>query len=575
MASEPFLVYQPTRSALPFDKDTSTGSEEEPLVKEGKSGREGKKRKRGARVLASGNVAVVNVAAGLDGCDDQLLPATFRALEADLGFHPTLLGYISLVQTMSLSIMCPFWGYMSDKHSRKWLLCFGTIAWGLATIALGLVSTFWQVMLLRAMNGMFLGSVGPISQSILADASPPKDLGFAFGMVQLSSSLGRLLGGVVTTTVALMNAGALRGWRVSFLCVGGLSILLGAVIALFLDEIPRSRWRRRKAVVDDSGGTGSAQPEVKSDWLTFVKELVALSLFRKSVLILLAEGVIGSIPWSAFSFNTMFFQYAGMSDAQAALLTGALLIGAAVGGVVGGWLGDRLYEKWPRHGRAALGQFAILIRLPLLALGYLVVPRNPEYFTAYLFLGLGIGLSSMAGVAVNRPIISDVVMPNHRATIFAITISVEGSSAALFGATLVGILAESVFGYQKTDLLVSKMSPELRNGNANALALSLSCLTIAPWILSFFLYGLLHFTYADDKEALKEMVTELEGEADDGVDVSEVRTTTEGHVSETLETPPENDEEPAAQLIAEEESSAGESPAINDGTFSGTTSADR
>lgn len=54
-------------------------------------------------------IAALNAAAALDGCDDQLLPASFRALETELNFHPSLLGKITLVQTMALSLSCPFW----------------------------------------------------------------------------------------------------------------------------------------------------------------------------------------------------------------------------------------------------------------------------------------------------------------------------------------------------------------------------------------------------------------------------------------------------------------------------------
>lgn len=64
--------------------------------------------------------------------------------------------------------------------------------------------------LLRALNGVFLGSVGPVSQSILADTSRRRSLGFSFGLVQLCTSMGRLVGGVVTTTVAQIQMGALK-----------------------------------------------------------------------------------------------------------------------------------------------------------------------------------------------------------------------------------------------------------------------------------------------------------------------------------------------------------------------------
>ncbi|CDJ65678.1 transmembrane domian-containing protein, putative [Eimeria necatrix] len=514
MASEPFIDYKPTWEVLgggdvSLESGSDSATERNRLKSAEEKGKDPSKEKGGRDKyrthdeLKIRSVLVVNVSSALDGCDDQLLPATFRALESDLGFHPSLLGYITLSQTLCLSIFCPLWGYLADRHSRKWLLVFGTTAWGIITTALGLVSEFWQVALLRALNGVFLGSVGPVSQSILADTSRRRSLGYSFGLVQLCTSMGRLVGGVVTTTVAQVQMGALKGWRACFICVGALSCLLGVLISFILEEIPRRRVLRPR--MDDSGGTGSVS-QSPDTWSSFLKAVFTESVFTPSVLIVILEGLVGTIPWSAFSFNTMFFQYCNMSDLKAAYIMGALLIGSAVGGVLGGLLGDKLYEWSPWHGRPLVGQFAMAVRVPLLVIAYVVVPKEETSFTIFMFLALFVGLSSMAGVAVNRPILADVVRPNHKATVFALTVAVEGSGAAILGAPLVGYLAEHSFGYLRTTLLVSEMPEQLRVGNANALAAALAFLTVIPWSISFILYGLLHFTYGRDQERMNTIV---------------------------------------------------------------------
>eukprot|EP00922_Rhytidocystis_sp_ex-Travisia-forbesii_P069363 GHVS01103504.1.p1 GENE.GHVS01103504.1~~GHVS01103504.1.p1 ORF type:complete len:186 (-),score=61.41 GHVS01103504.1:27-584(-) len=81
-------------------------------------------------------------------------------------------------------------------------------------------------------------------------------------------------------------------------------------------------------------------------------------------------------------------------------------------------------------------------------------------------------------------------------------VAIEGTFAAIFGAPLVGVLSEKVFGYEKTSQFVADMPDDLRLQNANALATSLSLLTIIPWCLSFFLYACLYFSYAHDQRAL-------------------------------------------------------------------------
>ncbi|OEH79665.1 transmembrane domain-containing protein [Cyclospora cayetanensis] len=156
-----------------------------------------------------------------------------------------------------------------------------------------------------------------------------------------------------------------------------------------------------------------------------------------------------------------------MSDLKAAYIMAALLIGSAIEGVLEGLLGDRLFHWSPGHGRFLVGQFAVVVRVPVLVVAYLVVPKGETACAVSMILALIIGLSSMAGVAVNRPIPADVVRPNHKATVFAL---VDDPIS---------------FGNTRT----------FRMGNANTLANALICLTVIPWSISFLLYGLLHLTY--------------------------------------------------------------------------------
>ncbi|KAL8451340.1 hypothetical protein Emag_002775 [Eimeria magna] len=197
-----------------------------------------------------------------------------------------------------------------------------------------------------------------------------------------------------------------------------------------------------------------------------------------------------------------------MSDLKAAYIMGALLLGSAAGGVLGGLLGDYLFQWSPAHGRPLVGQFAMAIRVPLLIIAYVIVPKDEESFAVFMLLALLVGLSSMAGVAVNRPILADVVRPNHKATVFALTVAVEGSGAAILGAPLVGYLAEHSFGYLRTTLMVADMPEGLRLGNANALASALVFLTAIPWSMSFLLYGILHFTYGKDQAVINTIVND-------------------------------------------------------------------
>lgn len=159
-----------------------------------------------------------------------------------------------------------------------------------------------------------------------------------------------------------------------------------------------------------------------------------------------------------------------------------------------------------KHGRPLLGQLAMFGRVPLVLLIYLVIPKRKESFELFALSCFCIGLSSIAGVAVNRPIVSDIIRPDYRGTVFSLTIAIEGVGSSLIGAPLFGYLAEKIFKYQNNNLLISDMPEDIRINNAQALSKTLFYLTIIPWILSFIFYSLLHFTYGKEYLKMNEII---------------------------------------------------------------------
>uniref|UniRef100_A0A0G4I040 EGF-like domain-containing protein n=1 Tax=Chromera velia CCMP2878 TaxID=1169474 RepID=A0A0G4I040_9ALVE len=187
---------------------------------------------RAGFAAASKEAVVLNIASALDGCDDQLFPASFRALERDLGFTPTTLGTIALVQTIAIALSSPVWGVMAGLFQKREILATGCVLWGLCTILLALCSGFWSIVLLRFLNGVALGSVGPVSQSILAEVAGERARGLVFGLAHTSSCGGRLIGTLITTSMAMHTILHAHGWRVAFLLVGFLSVFLEMVVCV-------------------------------------------------------------------------------------------------------------------------------------------------------------------------------------------------------------------------------------------------------------------------------------------------------------------------------------------------------
>ncbi|CEM02665.1 unnamed protein product [Vitrella brassicaformis CCMP3155] len=437
---------------------------------------------------------ILNVACALDGADMQLLPSTFRALERELHLGPKDLGQLSLCQSLFQSLSAPVWGFLADRYSRQTVLAYGCILWGVFTIVLAASTRFWEMMSLRALNGMALASVGPLSQSMIADLFSVDERGRAFGWVQASQNTGAILGGVATTTISQMIILGMSGWRVGFIVVGLLSIALGVIISLTSMSIPR----HGSAAADEQSGTGRRSAVVRgmARELRKIRNMARKPSFWGVVL----QGVFGNVPWNAMAFFTLWYQYVGLQDYQAALAWAAKQAGAGVGGLIGGKIGDSLHSWNGNHGRPLTAQISVLLGMPMTAIVLQVIPRSPDWYIAFLACMFLLGMvASWASVATNRPILSDIVEPADRATIFAWLLAIEGASGSLFGAPSVAFMAEMFFGYEISDLAVKDMTEETRLHNVNALANSLTVAMLLPWAVCFLIYGSLHFTYRHDR----------------------------------------------------------------------------
>lgn len=82
-------------------------------------------------------------------------------------------------------------------------------------------------MAFAAFNGLGLALLVPCCQSLIADLYPAEQRGRAFGTLQLTASLGGMLGGVFATNMGGLRLAGMDGWRAAFHCIAALSLVVG------------------------------------------------------------------------------------------------------------------------------------------------------------------------------------------------------------------------------------------------------------------------------------------------------------------------------------------------------------
>eukprot|EP00931_Biecheleriopsis_adriatica_P027297 TRINITY_DN16447_c0_g1_i1.p1 TRINITY_DN16447_c0_g1~~TRINITY_DN16447_c0_g1_i1.p1 ORF type:complete len:465 (+),score=81.60 TRINITY_DN16447_c0_g1_i1:157-1551(+) len=373
----------------------------------------------------------------VEGADVALLPASYRALETDIGLTPSGLALMAMCQAVVQSASAPVWGVLVDSGtSGKRILVLGSLCWGILTLLLAGATSLTTMVMLRLLNGLALATLTPVSQAIVADITAPAQRGSIFGLTGFTRMLGMALASLLTTSMSQQVLLGYRGWRVAFAIVAILSLLLGLALQIAMKD------HRRPATE-----------------VSLTRELAAFgSYFRTATFMyLVLQGCFGSVPWSVQSFMTMFFQYCGISDYNAGLLLLFFNFSSALGNLLGGIVGDQLAKINKYRGRAYTAQLSVLLGM-VTFWAIMRMPRNPGSTHLFGFLLLAFGLTATwCSAGCNKPAMIEVVPPSGCGKVSALLQALEGSSAALFGAPVVGFLAEHVFHYKPQHLSISEM----------------------------------------------------------------------------------------------------------------------
>ncbi|KAD4888413.1 hypothetical protein E3N88_20486 [Mikania micrantha] len=249
------------------------------------------------------------------------------------------------------------------------------------------------------------------------------------------------------------------------------------------------------------GGIGSGSVWAES-W-TAMKAVMKVQTFQ----IIVLQGLVGSLPWTAMVFFTMWFELIGFDHQKAATLLSLFGAGCSFGSLLGGIIADRLSQVYPHSGRIMCAQFSAIMGIPYTWFLLRVIPQSVDSYIIYsatlLFMGLTI---SWNGTAANAPMFAEVVPAKHRTMIYAFDRAFEVSFSS-FAAPMVGILAEKIYGYDP------KSVDPIAGSNREALALSkgLFVMMAIPFGLCCLFYTPLYRVFKRDRDNVR-MATQKEEE---------------------------------------------------------------
>ncbi|MDI9566776.1 MAG: MFS transporter [Brevefilum fermentans] len=380
------------------------------------------------------------------------------------------LAWITFARSLLQSLSSPFWGYLSDRYSRRKVLLIGTGLWGIWTIVVGFTQTYHQLLIIRVISGLGLGCLMPATFSIMADTFPPNVRGKMLGILEAIGVLG-----IIIFTIGLGAMATPELWRIGFYILGIASVLSGILIWFLVDEPVRG-----EAEPEMRGQLTQEDAERYKAKISDVKTLMKIP----TIWVAIAQGLAGSMPWVVMGAFLILWlvEVRHVDTTQAPLIFGGVVIGTAISNVLGGIIGDYAEKVSPKFGRAFIGQLSVFLGIPFT---YYLFTRTENWSLIKLAVLCFITalLISWPGKGSKEPMIQGVVIPELRSSAFSFITFIESGFAAI-AALIFGILAD------KLDIQTAMLW------------------TVPfPWLICGVLFSGFYFTYPKDSKILRDEMT--------------------------------------------------------------------
>ncbi|MDR3436861.1 MFS transporter [Telmatospirillum sp.] len=320
----------------------------------------------------------------MDAMDMQLFGLIIPALIAGWGVSKTDAGLISGVTLVTSALGGWLGGALSDRIGRVKALQMAIIWFAGATFLAAFCQGFWQLLVLKALQGIGFGGEWAAGAVLIAEVIRPEHRGKALGSVQSGWAFGWGI-------AVLLYAGAFTwlpqdlAWRVMF----GIGLVPALLVIYVQRAIPEPH---RVAATDDDGSrTGFSHAllgifELKTLRVTLIGGLFGLGAHG---------GYYGLFTW----LPTFLKTERGLSVMGTGLYLGVIIVAFGCGCLVAGQLLDRIGR------RLTVALFAI--GCTTITVAYLLLPISG---TVMLVLGFPLGFCA-AGIPASMGALFNELYP--------------------------------------------------------------------------------------------------------------------------------------------------------------------
>jgi FSR family fosmidomycin resistance protein-like MFS transporter len=250
-----------------------------------------------------------------------ILPPMFIAWQHAFDVSFAQLGMTLMLMSGTTALLQTPVGFLVDRHGARGFLVGGALLMSLSIAAMGLATSFWQILALSALSGVGNSVIHPADYAILSGSVDKERMGRSFAVHTFSGNLGFSAGPPVAALLMVTI-----GWRGALIVVG----LLGVPVVLSI--------LLQSGILQDQV---RHEPQYEGEILGGRQLLTS-----RTMLLFFAFFALGAMAGGGIQswLVTVLHTVKGFDlEVASSALTG-YMAGSTVGVLVGGWFADRFKD---------------------------------------------------------------------------------------------------------------------------------------------------------------------------------------------------------------------------------------
>jgi len=304
--------------------------------------------------------------------DRQVIAVLKSTLQHELHWSEIDYGDLVFAFQLAYAVGLLLVGRLIDLLGTRLGYALSMIAWSLASMAHGMMSSLHGFLFARGALGFSEAGVFPASIKAVAEWFPKKERSFATGIFNAGTNIGAILTPLLVPWITVH-----WGWRAAFFIVGGIGIVW-LVVWLAVYRSPEDHLRCSAAELDYIRSDPSEAPR-KIPWLRIVPH-------RQTWAFILGKFLTDPIWWFYLFWVPDFLQRQhGLALLQLGPPIVVIYLMADVGSIGGGWI-----SSWLIHRGASVnaGRKTAMLVCALSVLPIVFAPRLASTWSAVFVIGL-------------------------------------------------------------------------------------------------------------------------------------------------------------------------------------------